>query len=185
MHTPVLLAVLTAAVSLTGCALNVSSGPDAEDKPSVEVSTPVEASTPVETAAPSATTGGESDSESRSETPSQTPAEGSIRTKYADAVTTEVRCVDGTAKVAGQGSVVRLADTCDKLVITGNGAVVLAQQVGTLQIDAVGVVVVVSEADDISLSASSVGSIVSWEKGSPSVDDKSTGSVVMKDATVD
>ncbi len=92
-------------------------------------------------------------------------------------VTEEVECAGGVATVETTGSIVKLLQPCDKVVVEATGAtLVLTQPVRSLQISGSG-----NTAAGVSLTAVDIngtGNTVAYAGAKPNVQDEGTGNVV-------
>ena len=176
------LVALVASVALTGCSVGIS--------PTADAAQTTQSTAQTEKTAPDTGDDAAVEEEPETEQPADEEEpetdEGDMPTRptreeFLPMVTSELTCPDGALAIEGIG-VYNIADDCDAITITGNGSVVLVQNVGSLQIDAIGVVVLAAEADSITLSDQSNGSYVSWETGAPDIDDSSIGSVLVSAA---
>lgn len=178
------LVALVASVALTGCSVGIT--PTADSAPTSQTTAKEETTAPdAGDDAADAAVEDEPETDAPVEEEPETD-EGDMPTRptreeFLPMVTSELTCPDGALAIEGIG-VYNIADDCDAITITGNGSVVLVQNVGSLQIDAIGVVVLAAEADSITLSDQSNGSYVSWETGAPDIDDSSIGSVLVSAA---
>ena len=146
---------------------SAAASPDAE--PTMEASEPME-----ETVEPSADP---EPSESASEEDMDMETEGNLRSEFADSVLEELSCEGGELTIDQTGSVVELTEQCDLVKVTGEGSVVLLDEVGTLDVSATGAVVIVKEADAITVSGT--GNAVTYETGSPKVTDSGSANAVL------
>lgn len=154
LSTAVLIPAL--AVALTGCTFGFSpDGPPSSGTGAPPSSEPVEPGT---------------------ETPGGEDADDVLtREGIAAAATRQVTCGGGELEVSDIGVAVEVTDDCARLVVSGDGAIVLGAAVDELVVDGVGAVAFVASADTVVVTGD--GSAVLWESGSPSIDDTSVGSL--------
>lgn len=94
--------------------------------------------------------------------------------------TSQDACPDGSVEVDRPGTIVAITADCENVDVTGSGAIVVAENVTDLKVNAAGVVVLTKGLMSVTVSADSAGVVVLWEEGSPSIADDSTGSIVRK-----
>lgn len=145
---------LAVVVLLAGCTVGVNSG--AGDRPAPS---------------PSSRPGQQSPSLVALGWPSDRPEGVDIPTKDAlsSLVSREVNCASGTEEIDDIEVAVEITADCGRVIVTGTDAIVLAQQVDTLEIDAIGAYAYVESAKSVILSGIDVH--VRWHTGSPSVTD--------------
>lgn len=158
---------LLTAVGLTGCGLEFI--PDAGQEKSAEKApdrTPSTDRTPEEpdaSGSPAAEGG--------------TGGEAPGRADLAAAVERMVSCPGGAIDIADVGSVLQLDSDCPSVTVSGSGTVVLAENVDALTVTGIGVTVYVRQLGSASVSGS--GNIVTWESGSPVIDNVGTGNTLL------
>lgn len=104
-------------------------------------------------------------------------AEDANTAAWREAITAQAtqtqRCNDDTLEIDGAGVVVAVTGTCERLIVSGTTAVVVAEQVGTLEVSGTGAVVVVASVDAVTVSGTSA--LVYWGEGTPTVTDSAVG----------
>lgn len=104
-----------------------------------------------------------------------------MRRDLAEDVVTELTCPDGVVDVDSFATVVEVVEDCSVVNVSGDASTVVAQNVGTLNLDASATVVLVASAEQVNLAANGSANTVVWESGSPTVSDLSTGSVAVSE----
>lgn len=95
----------------------------------------------------------------------------------ADHAFNQVTCGGGELELSTPGTVVRVVDTCERLVVSGAGSVVVAEEVGELVVEIIAVVHVAS-ASSIEVTSGASGAQVTWGSGSPTVTNDAAVAVV-------
>ncbi|MBB2958639.1 DUF3060 domain-containing protein [Pseudoclavibacter helvolus] len=161
-------------LALTGCTARVVEEP-AATAPAAETTAPV-APAPAETqSAPDATADSPAPEESAPEVVSTdgdaTGAAGAseTRTDLSEGVTASLTCNGGALTIDGTytAQVVEVTDDCSSLTINSNTTVVVAQNVGTLNVAGSTNNVLVASAQSVTMDGTA--NVVSWETGSPQV----------------
>ncbi|WP_454296847.1 hypothetical protein [Salana multivorans] len=95
----------------------------------------------------------------------------------ADHAFNQVTCDGGELELSTPGTVVRVIDPCERLVVSGAGSVVVAETVGELVVEIIAVVHVAS-ASLIEVTSDAAGAHVTWGSGTPSVTNDAPVAVV-------
>ncbi|QIM17185.1 DUF3060 domain-containing protein [Leucobacter insecticola] len=157
------LATLTAAVSLVGC--------------SVDAKPETPAPKPATSDSPSSNTQKETvDENSDSNSSDSDTSASGLRADYLDAVTRTEDCASGSVSIGSSGEVVQIQGSCASVTVSGDGSVVLADDVDSLTVSGTGAVVITKKLGAVT--ASGIGNVVSWTNGSPTISDSGTGNVI-------
>lgn len=177
MRTPktalAVLAILIAGVGLTGCSIGFT--PDGARATQLARPTATPTADPTEA---SPTIESKPDDSSATESPTAVGTTITAARERLRASANRVSCPGGTLDVSSTAAVVRLDEPCDDLTVSGTGAVVFADTVGTLTVAAPAAVVAVESATTVTITEEAVGAVVGWSDGQPSVADHGTASVV-------
>ncbi len=88
-----------------------------------------------------------------------------------------VSCPDGSLEISDVGSVLQLDSDCSELVVSGSGAVVLAENVDALHVSGVGLTIFVKDLG--SAEVTGTGNTVVWESGTAVIDNSGTGNTLL------
>lgn len=98
------------------------------------------------------------------------------RAALAPGVTQTLDCASGSVEVTLNGIVVEITGDCDAVTIaTRSGNVILARHIGALTVNGHGNTVIATDIDAVTIRGN--GNAVSWESGTPTVQDSGYGNV--------
>lgn len=83
--------------------------------------------------------------------------------------TQSLRCEETMLEIDSTSVIVTVTGRCEQLVVSGTSAVVVAEEVGTLEVSGTSAVVLVTSLDTLNVSGTSAQ--VYWSEGTPSVTD--------------
>lgn len=192
-----IIALLLTAPALTACTVELTPGApssspaaptestdtDAESTGEATPAAPASPASPATTATPADTATPTEDTSSTDEDDAFWDLELYERAYYEDSIDLELVCPTGSLEIDTTGVVVDILEPCDSVTVSGNGVVVLAQSVGTLTVDGIGVNAIVADATAVTITDGGNGSMVTWESGTPAVQDDSIGSTALSAAS--
>lgn len=163
--TALALSSLALAFTLTGCGLQFV--PDqSQSKPAAEQQSP-SADSPT-TKKPSAEAAGDAPG---------TGVAAKLREEYEGTAQRVVSCPDGSLEISDVGGVLQLDSDCSELVVSGSGAVVLAENVDALHASGVGLTIFVKDLG--SAEVTGTGNTVVWESGTAVINNSGTGNTLL------
>ena len=161
--TALALSSLALAFTLTGCGLQFV--PDQSQSKPAASEQPPSADSPT-TKKPSAEDTGEASG-----------AAAKLRGEFEGTAQRVVSCPDGSLEISDVGSVLQLDSNCSELVVSGSGAVVLAENVDALHVSGVGLTIFVKDLG--SAEVTGTGNTVVWEGGTAVIDNSGTGNTLL------
>ncbi len=98
------------------------------------------------------------------------------RTRWTDAVTQHVVCVDGeyTVDHNADATVIDIAGDCHEVTIVADAATVLLPAVDELNVAGDGNILILASSQQVTLDADADANLVGWESGTPAVKDSGT-----------
>lgn len=108
-------------------------------------------------------------------------ADEPTRAAYEDSVTVTLSCGPAPLEIDNVGDVIELSGDCADVTVSGTGAVILADRIGTLTVTGVANIVLVDTLDAGALDGT--GNVVHWQSGTPNMSDMGVANTSRKAAS--